>query len=1036
MSFRKWVVRGLVTAVLGGCIAAGVLYQQWTNPVAVRQQVVDMLLKSFPGATVTLDGARLRLLGGVVLTELRLTRRAGDDKSEILHIPSATVYHDKEHLLDGQFAVRRIELHRPRIHIVRNKDGTWNVSNLMGIGDARTPLPTIVVQGGSLVIEDRMAGSAQWELHDVNLTLLNDPIACVAFAGTGKSESLGNVEIHGTWQRDSGVTTLALAVTNLSVNKELVQYISSLYPDPRLIDLQLDGAADLKVNLVYTPDAKPALTHDIHCQLRQFRVEHPKLPVPLHNLSASIHCDGNKLTLERLKAAAGKGHLECTGWADAARPEDTFALELTALHLPLTKELADRLPESVKRQYYLYHPVGIANMRFQYEVKAGEPVRKHIALQPDNVNICYERFKYPIDRVSGTIEYDFLQQLTTFDAVGYAGTQPVKVNGHWKGSGQQADALVDIVARGVPLDKKVLDALNEDTQKIANAFHPTGQGDFHGLIRHVPGEVEFQSLYHIHFVDCKVKWNEFAYPLEKVSGDLLIRPPYCEFKDFHGEHNGSDVYVSGQTLPRKNPTDPDGKLVLAIAGRNMALDGDLQSALKAFPGLEKTWDTFAPTGHVSFAVQVERLPGHPSDLDVTVDAAGCGMQAAFFPFSLCDVTGRFHYAKNQLEISNFTARHDTSRMSIEQGIVDLYPQGGYYVKLKNFIGNPMLANNELLRALPEGLRSTFEAINLKDQSFAFHASEVAVSQSGELGKRPEIYWNTALWVRDANLRAGIDLQHVTGTVGCRGLHDGNKMVGLIGNIFLNEATVYKQPLHDVHTHFFIPDKQPDVMVFTLTRAPFYGGDICGSARLEFGSSLHYDIDLTASQIHLEEFGRENIGEKQQMNGIAAARLHLHGHGGSVNNMEGNGSIDVPYNPLARLLDLPPLVALLKFLGLRWPDRTAFEEAHAVFTIHGQRASVSKLDLLGDVISLYGQGEVNLDGTDVMLDFYPSWGRAEQMLPTAVRSIPSAISKQLMKIEMRGNIGGSEGDLKFSKLPVPGLIDPLLQMRDRVVGWTH
>src|SRR5438093_7597989 len=106
MSCRKWVVRLLVLVVVSACVAAGVLYQQWTNPAAVRQQVVEMLQKQFPGASVTLDGARLRLFGGVVLTELRLTRRGAGDKSDILHIPSATVYHDKECLLDGRFAVR------------------------------------------------------------------------------------------------------------------------------------------------------------------------------------------------------------------------------------------------------------------------------------------------------------------------------------------------------------------------------------------------------------------------------------------------------------------------------------------------------------------------------------------------------------------------------------------------------------------------------------------------------------------------------------------------------------------------------------------------------------------------------------------------------------------------------------------------------------------------------------------------------------------------------------------------------------------
>jgi hypothetical protein len=131
--------------------------------------------------------------------------------------------------------------------------------------------------------------------------------------------------------------------------------------------------------------------------------------------------------------------------------------------------------------------------------------------------------------------------------------------------------------------------------------------------------------------------------------------------------------------------------------------------------------------------------------------------------------------------------------------------------------------------------------------------------------------------------------------------------------------------------------------------------------------------------------------------------------------------------------LPFLLDLLKFLGLRWPDQTAFEEAHADFAIHGNRVTVSKLEMLGNVISVYGKGEVNLDGSDLNLDMYSTWGRAEQVLPSMVRSIPSDISKQLLRIEVRGKFGGEHGDLKFTKRPVPGLVDPLVELHDWLVG---
>ena len=91
---RKWFVRSVVFGIVGVCIAALVLYYRWTNPAAVRQEVLVELQKHFPGALINLESARLRLLGGIQVQKLRLTRKDNGKKLEFLHIP-CVIYHDK-----------------------------------------------------------------------------------------------------------------------------------------------------------------------------------------------------------------------------------------------------------------------------------------------------------------------------------------------------------------------------------------------------------------------------------------------------------------------------------------------------------------------------------------------------------------------------------------------------------------------------------------------------------------------------------------------------------------------------------------------------------------------------------------------------------------------------------------------------------------------------------------------------------------------------------------------------------------------------
>jgi hypothetical protein len=99
-------------------------------------------------------------------------------------------------------------------------------------------------------------------------------------------------------------------------------------------------------------------------------------------------------------------------------------------------------------------------------------------------------------------------------------------------------------------------------------------------------------------------------------------------------------------------------------------------------------------------------------------------------------------------------------------------------------------------------------------------------------------------------------------------------------------------------------------------------------------------------------------------------------------------------------------------------------------VHGKKVQVDRLDLLGHAVSLGGQGEMNIDGTDVKLDLYAVWGNITQLLPPGLREIPPWLSSKLFKIRATGRLGGDDG-LSFMPEPVPVLIDPVKQLVEKV-----
>jgi hypothetical protein len=296
------------------------------------------------------------------------------------------------------------------------------------------------------------------------------------------------------------------------------------------------------------------------------------------------------------------------------------------------------------------------------------------------------------------------------------------------------------------------------------------------------------------------------------------------------------------------------------------------------------------------------------------------------------------------------------------------------------------------------------------------ATELVIKQPPAPGARPTVYWDATLALKDTELETGPRWSNVTGTVSCRGLHNGQQVEEVVGNVFLEKATILDQPMHNVHVPIMVWKDSPDTIRLPDVKADLFGGTVDGQGRVELGSSFQYEMVLNASRIQLEQLGGQNF-RSAEMSGMANATLHLRGDGADLEGVKGNGRLDVPAGKMYRL---PLLLDLLKWLGLRLPDRTAFEQAHAVFRIEGPRLHIDELDLAGSAVSVHGQGGMKLDGSEVKLDLNADWGRLWPLLPPGVNTITREVSHQLLKIKVRGKVS----ELKFEQELVPAVSEPI------------
>ena len=1034
MFWRKWIVRSVVFGIVGSCAAGAYLYEHWTNPAAVREQVLRRLGAIFPGADVSLDSAHLRLLGGIQVQELRLVRKGDRDNVDIAYIPSAVLYHDKEKLLDGELVLRKIELFRPRLRAYRGADGTWSVQNILAKPKLEQSQATVVIHQGTLVLEDRAtAGNvSSLEITDLNLILINDPLPTLQFEGVAQSPTVGKLTLLGTAQRATREIELTLSTRDTPLSTKLAQRLAPLFAGAPLEGLDVAGALDIDTKIRWQPDAP--LRYEVTARLRDTAVRHPSLPMPIDKLAATIRIADGNITIENATARSGATTIAASGKAPLANLANSFEATITAKNVPITDEIVRKLPAKLTDLKRMFQPEGLADVSMKLARKEGrwtttsDGGESVVTLQPAHASASFVHFPYRIQQITGSVNHYLVTGRTHFDLDGLAAGQPLSFVGKTVGTGKNLDLAITGRVAGVPIDETLLTCLPTEPQKVARSFRPTGTVDAVVRVRREPGSETFRNEFSLNFRDATICWEPFPLPMTEVSCQLDIRPEKWEFRNFRGKHGSGILAINGSSFAVAGKTKPG--VDLQIVGSDIPLDASLRAALEPIPAIARAWDQFRPSGSMNLQAEIRRPSEDLDKLDVTVTVAagGAAIEPAFFRYALTEVGGVVRFRNSQLHLARLSGRHGNTRWVLDDGgVVDLRPGGGYRADLQNIDAENLLFDADFIRALPAALRKPCEAIgcNVPIRTRA----HLIVDQGSDPGDKPDFYWDTQAWVKDTKLFVGVPVEGVTGVVGCRGRHDGARLLGIEGNVLLASATLFNQTLNDVSTHFHVAEQSPSLLLAEI-HAPIYGGNIAGEIRVDFSQSVRYKLNLSADKIDLQKLGRKNMGDATKLEGNAVGRLFLTGTSAGIASLEGTGSFDVVG---ARLYNLPLLLDLLKFLGLRWPDRTAFEELHAIFRIQGPRVAVKRLELQGNAISLTGQGEFNLDGTDLSLDFSPTWARIDQLLPPALRAVPPAVSKNFLVIEMRGKVGSNPGDLKFTKKPMPVILDPLNSIRHRFLS---
>ena len=978
----------------------------------VRRRVEARLAAAFPGVAVRVAGASLVEGEGIVVRGLSFEDPAitGEGRRllvvEEVRVACGTSLQD---LLAGEPRITAVRLIRPVVHATRGADGRWNLSRLLR--ERGTPLQVPVGIDDATLFVDSGGLGGRLMLRTVAVELRPLPEAdgpAISVRGSVAGDLFDRAGFEGRVS-PRGDFALAGRVESLDVSPRS----QSLLPTP---DGGRDWLAGLRGRLDIDWRASGRLAElervDFAAsgRLEAGHFEHAALPVAISDVSADFTADRGGIVCERVEAHSGstllRGSGRLAGWDAAA----DFDLLVEAERMVVGHHWEGFMPAAVAAHWSKLLPAGEVDVRAHVVRQAGA-VRPDVSLRCRNVSLTYYRFPYRVDRTVGTVTLKDTQ--LALHLTGEAGGHPVHVEGA-VATTAGGPGFVEVRGEGMRIDEPLLAALPPRSAEIVRSLRAAGTFDFafrHERSPELPGG--FANTLGIRLAQCSLTYAGFPYPLGNVSGFVHMDRGNWTIRDVVGSNDTGVVRCSGRLV---RVGDDDGELTLDLAGTDVVLEKELRDALP--PGMRRIWDDVDPRGNAEFTARVRhgvKARRTEVELEATPRGDTVSIEPAWFPYRLERLRGRLRWQQGRLHFEGVRGAHARTTVSAD-GTCRFTPDGGWHVSFERLTADRFRADHDVLLALPAGLQEAVSGVRLKGLLSVDGALDIYTTAPREVtlaGGRTELVpgpaaaaWDMQLDMEQAALDVGVPLEHVHGGIRLRGTSDGGTWRSL-GEIAIDSAiwrglqvTSVRGPLmiDPAGARFGAAAAGGDGGARRLT-GRIGGGTMQLDGSVAAGDGGRFTVAMALADADLGRLGADLSAGPTSSRGRVHGAVEVSGSRAGTHSLSGRGQLRLRD---ADLYELPVIVALLKILRVKAPDRTAFESGTVDFRIEGPRAYLDTIELSGDAISLVGAGEVDLD-SNIQLTFRPIMGESETQLPAMKRLLGGA-SGQFLLVHVDGTLG--------------------------------
>ena len=980
-----------------------------------------------------------------------------------LHVPISVT-----ELVTGDKHPQAIEIRRAKIQIRKQANGDWNLTDLIeglqkieptGCG----PLPVSLTDCSIDLVEPfatQQGGSSNdgnFQLTDVELQVIpieHDGRSLMQIKARFDATDIRGVQLSGYY--DSA--NQAWRLDNLST--EQIRLTKNLYSIlPPSLKKTIGPIADLggEINLTAWANGTTSLNQipnfGIAGSLTDFSINDARMPGNVSRVNAKFQIDNQQIKVIDATGRIGQGTFAIDYHQSGLlnREQWKIAGHVSSFDFGEHEKYARWMPSYFGKFCSDYSPTGFANIEFNLAHDGANLTRK-IHGELTDMSFAWVKLPYRAEHCTG--DAWLIGDEGTFKVKSQAGEQSIGLKGFVRKPGPDATYQINISVPGeLPIDGKMMKALEAQPKlsRIIKDFNPTGRVAGTGTIEKQIPRGAIAKTFDVRLKQCNIRHSKFDYPIHNVSGLVHVENDRYQFSELTGNNSSAKINCNGDW----NPIDG---LDVRLICNSVPLDDQLRFALR--PELREIWQGFRPRGTIDLIKVDMTLPIGDSYCGISVDANMetpqnetspniVSINPTWFPYQINQLTGNVQIGEGKINLSNMQGWHQRSMITCEGD--GHYANDSWSVKLQQMLVLALKIDEDLLAAIPanlappirqldyEGLVSVQGDVTLAGQHRqTFAANQQAAAQIPE--HTTSMAWDVHFDMNQAKMKVGLPLENVYGDVHLIGRFDGQE-AECRGDINIDSLTVYDAQITKVKGPIWLDNRQTAAGVFAVQQAQastssnfapvqteadklesitgiMHGGVVRFDAHMNSDPTGEFYVQTTLADGNLKQFCQEFAPTLTQVAGRSFAVLKLTGNYLGQHSYRGDGMVQLRD---AEIYELPVVLSLLKILKVKQINRTAFDSSNVDFTVEGDKIDLKKIELLGDAISLIGNGQLTTD-RDVNLNFYSVMGRGRLNIPL-LTDLYRASSQRILWI----NVDGTLDNPQFHRNVLPQVNDSLRQL---------